>query len=263
MQRHVDAGEPWQCSQCSIWRAPSEYGREHQRPQATFYRVCITCDAHKQCFICHERKDSTAFAKAAWATRRAARRICKACVRGCWTCRACRQRLPKANFRNYMRGRTKEDQDGTQVRDVCRQQKRRKRTAIAARLFLQERRRKVRRQAVMAEVRAEIALRRVAPTTQQQTSPKNPIEARGRATERKEYNALIAKQKLTAAFGLEMSKPLGIVASSFVFEMASWHVRLPMLAPAVARKSAQRRPLEEYESNTRSLMGKCVQQLFG
>ena len=76
-------------------------------------------------------------------------------------------------------------------------------------------------------------------------------------------NALIAKQKLTAAFGLEMSTPLGIVASSFVFEMASWHVRLPMLAPAVARKSAQRRPLEEYESNTRSLMGKCVQQLFG
>ena len=265
VQRHVDAGGPWQCSQCSIWRAPSEYGREHQRPQATFYRVCITCDARKQCFICHESKDSTAFAEAAWATRRAARRICKACgcrVRGCWTCRACRQRLPKANVRNYMRGRTKEDQNGTQVCDVCRQQKRRKRTAIAARLFLQERRRKVRRQAVMAEVRAEIALRRVAPTMQQQTSPKNPIEARGRATERKEYECPYCQAKTYSSVrtgnvhaaghcGKQFRVRNGVVARSFTH------------APAVARKSAQRRPLEEYESNTRSLMGKCVQQLFG
>ena len=159
-------------------------------------------------------------------------------ARGYWTCRACRQRLPKANFRNYMRGRTKEDQDGTQVCDNCRQQKLRKRTAIAARLFLHERRRKVRRQDVIAEVRAEIARCRVAPTTQQQTSPKNPIVEARTATQRKNTQALMDPTPAIRRRKIEYQCPYchasacstvrngtvhgqGIVANSFASKMAS------------------------------------------
>ena len=76
-------------------------------------------------------------------------------------------------------------------------------------------------------------------------------------------NALIAKKKYIAAFAQETSKSQGIVASSFALEMVSWCVRSPTLAPAVARRSGQRRRLDGYGSNTGSLMGNRARQPSG
>ena len=76
-------------------------------------------------------------------------------------------------------------------------------------------------------------------------------------------NALIAKKKYMVAFAQETSKSQGIVASSFALEMVSWCVRSPTLAPAVARRSGQRRRLDGYGSNTGSLMGNRARQPSG
>ena len=76
-------------------------------------------------------------------------------------------------------------------------------------------------------------------------------------------NALIAKKKRTAAFGLERSTPEGIVARSFASEMASWYARSPMLAPNVARRSNLRRLLAKYKANTKRRKGKLVEQPHG
>ena len=76
-------------------------------------------------------------------------------------------------------------------------------------------------------------------------------------------SARIATRKRTAAFALAKFRSQGIAASSFVFEMGTSYVRSPMLAPAVARRSSQRKRLEEYGSNTRSLMEKLVPQPCG
>ena len=73
----------------------------------------------------------------------------------------------------------------------------------------------------------------------------------------------IATRKRTAAFALAKFRSQGIAASSFVFEMGTSYVRSPMLAPAVARWSSRRKRPEDYRSNTRSLMGKLVQQPCG
>ena len=75
--------------------------------------------------------------------------------------------------------------------------------------------------------------------------------------------ARTAKRKRIASFARERFTSQGTAASSFVFEMATWYVRSPTLVPAVARRCSQRRRLEDYESNTRSLMGKLVQQPSG
>ena len=88
---------------------------------------------------------------------------------------------------------------------------------------------------------------------------------RGKARRRNRMstNARTAKRKRIASLARERFMSQGTAASSFVFEMATWYVRSPMLVPAVARRCIQRRRLEDYESNTRSLMGKLVQQPSG
>ena len=74
-------------------------------------------------------------------------------------------------------------------------------------------------------------------------------------------SARTATRRRTAAFALARFRSQGIAASSFVFDMATSCVRSPMLAPAVARRSSQRKRREEYRANTRSLMEKHAQQL--
>ena len=76
-------------------------------------------------------------------------------------------------------------------------------------------------------------------------------------------SARTATRRRTAAFALARFRSQGIAASSFVFDMATSCVRSPMLAPAVARRSSQRKRREEYRANTRSLMEKHAQQLSG
>ena len=86
---------------------------------------------------------------------------------------------------------------------------------------------------------------------------------KGHAVERKEYECPYCQEKYIAAFAQETSKSQGIVASSFALEMVSWCVRSPTLAPAVARRSGQRRRLDGYGSNTGSLMGNRARQPSG
>ena len=50
---------PYRCTQCGLWHAACHFATTHQNPRWSVYRVCLSCDAKKQCFLCgtkaHER----------------------------------------------------------------------------------------------------------------------------------------------------------------------------------------------------------------
>ena len=88
-KHYVDAGTPWQCNVCKLWHVEENFPAKHRQRQCSFYRVCLTCDWKKTCFICGVAKPEAEFGPAAWKARNAERRCCRNCatkLRGYWTC---------------------------------------------------------------------------------------------------------------------------------------------------------------------------------
>ena len=66
IRRHVEAQQPWQCMACTAWKQEDAFKTEHARPQATFYRICKTCEQTQVCSVCNTRKDEKKFSGGAW-----------------------------------------------------------------------------------------------------------------------------------------------------------------------------------------------------
>ena len=61
--RHVENGEPWQCSVCCCWRGPAQFPAKHQKPSCAFYRVCLTCKELKKCDLCGQHLEEKTSAR--------------------------------------------------------------------------------------------------------------------------------------------------------------------------------------------------------
>ena len=158
--RHRDAGEPYQCSICRLWFSEEVFPMKHRRNANSFYRVCHACELRKPCYICHIKKAECEYSASAWKSRHADRRVCTACVgtkkaKGQWTCAACHRSVWQHSFTMWRR-RRHSGQDGTQVCDECYRTTTLKSVTAKARGRLRERRAKIRRRAIVEEVRAEI-----------------------------------------------------------------------------------------------------------
>lgn len=184
VSRHRAAGEPYQCSICQFWFPEDGFPPHQRHRQCSLYRVCLTCEIRKPCARCKQRKVAADFARSAWKTRAASRRICRACAtkaRGCWTCKACRQARPKEQFNVFARRRAS-GQNGTQVCDICLRDAILTRTAARTTHRLTRRRREVRKKEILDEVRREIALQ-VRGRPKQCEAPAAPAPKRARQTE--------------------------------------------------------------------------------
>ena len=51
IRRHVEAQQPWQCMACTAWKQEDAFMAKHARPQATFYRICKTCEQTQVCIV--------------------------------------------------------------------------------------------------------------------------------------------------------------------------------------------------------------------
>ena len=51
-----EAGTPYRCTQCGLWHAACHFASKHQNPRWSMYRVCLSCDAKKQCFFANSSK---------------------------------------------------------------------------------------------------------------------------------------------------------------------------------------------------------------
>ena len=113
--RHVEDGEPWQCSVCSCWRGPGQFPAKHQRAQCAFYRVCMTCNDLKKCALCERLLEEKEFSKGQWKRTRSGQRVCRACQKhGQWTCFLCNTRRLHTYFSRWApkpRTRTKRTTD--------------------------------------------------------------------------------------------------------------------------------------------------------
>ena len=154
--RHVQDGEPWQCSVCSSWREPAQFPAKHQRAQCQFYRVCLTCKEQKKCELCERLLEEKEFGKPQWKRKRSGQRVCTACQkRGQWTCFVCKTRRLRTHFSRWTQTRTC-GQNGRQKCNICINMKHAGRRTHAR---LQRRRRKVAEEKVaqvLRDVRAEI-----------------------------------------------------------------------------------------------------------
>ena len=54
-----EAGTPYRCTQCGLWHAACHFASKHQNPRWSMYRVCLTCDAVKQCCVCKKTNEGT------------------------------------------------------------------------------------------------------------------------------------------------------------------------------------------------------------
>ena len=97
--RHVDNGQPWQCSMCCCWRSPAQFPAKHQKASCAFYRVCLTCKETKACGLCGKHLEEKNFSKGQWRRTRGGQRVCRACQRkGQWTCAVCGRRVLQTHF---------------------------------------------------------------------------------------------------------------------------------------------------------------------
>ena len=137
--RHVENGEPWQCSVCCCWRGPAQFPTKHQKASCAFYRVCLTCKELKKCDLCDQLLEEKEFSKAKWLRTRCGQRVCTACQkRGQWTCSVCKTRRLQTHFSLW--GKNHKGQHGEQQCNICIHMKRaRQRTHTR----LQRRRNKV------------------------------------------------------------------------------------------------------------------------
>ena len=285
--RHVEDGAPWQCSVCSCWREPGQFPTKHQRAQCSFYRVCLTCKEQKKCDLCERDLEENQFSKPQWTRTRSGQRVCTACQKlqhGQWTCAVCA--TPVVCTHTSQVGGKPGQADKTDARSViyayAYSVRANEQTPGCSDAAARSRRLRLQRSCERCVQKFRRRTQRSAgsPTSRQQQQKdqpqqKNPKKNASTDTRKRldaskvqrrsgrSTSARTATRRRTAAFALARFRSQGIAASSFVFDMATSCVRSPMLAPAVARRSSQRKRREEYRANTRSLMEKHAQQLSG
>ena len=176
--RKREAGTPYRCTQCGLWHAACHFMRKHQNPRWSMYRVCMSCDTKKQCFVCQSKQTKEHFGASAWMAREPKRRVCLQCqtkTRGSWKCAACQQRKPQQQFSNFI-GKRLSGKDGTQTCNACHtvlaQAVLRKRAAASSISRLEPLRKKLRRTQVLRETWEAIAEHRKNRTHQTMTSEK-------------------------------------------------------------------------------------------
>ena len=105
IRRHVEAQQPWQCMACTAWKQEDAFKAEHARPQATFYRICKTCEQTQVCSVCNRRKDEKKFSAGAWKRARAGGRVCLDCsgkAWGWWRCSICKVKQAACAFESWL-----------------------------------------------------------------------------------------------------------------------------------------------------------------
>ena len=159
-----EAGTPYRCTQCGLWHAACHFATKHQNPRWSLYRVCLTCNATRQCFSCMRKLTEEYFTASAWKTSKPNRRLCIACqqkCRGRWTCAQCCRKLPVLHFSHYSALRPGAGQNGRQTCDACRaiavQATVRKRAAQRTAQRVQPLRKKLRVQQTLRETWEAIA----------------------------------------------------------------------------------------------------------
>ena len=78
---------------------------KHASPQATFYRICKTCEQTQLCSVCNTRKAEQKFAAAAWKRARNGGRVCLDCsgkAWGWWRCSVCNVKQAASAFEGWL-----------------------------------------------------------------------------------------------------------------------------------------------------------------
>ena len=178
--RHREAGEAYQCNVCKFWFDETGFSATHRQRQCSFYRVCLTCEIRKACYRCKTHKAAEQYTASAWKARNADRRICRDCatkLRGCWTCQACRQTIPKSHFQTFLQTHPA-GQHGNQVCDTCQRTTALQRYAARTAGRLQRHRARTRRREVLEEVRREVTAIVQSRSAQQQDMSRAPPSPR-------------------------------------------------------------------------------------
>ena len=105
IRRHVEAQQPWQCMACTAWKQEDAFMAKHAKPQATFHRICTTCEATQVCTVCKVRKDENKFSTAAWKRARHGSRVCLDCggkAWGWWRCSVCKVKEAAPAFESWL-----------------------------------------------------------------------------------------------------------------------------------------------------------------
>ena len=105
IRRHVEAQQPWQCMTCAAWKQEDAFKAKHASPQATFYRICATCEQTQVCSVCNARKDENKFSAAAWKRARTGGRVCLDCSGGAWgwwRCSVCKVKQAACAFEAWL-----------------------------------------------------------------------------------------------------------------------------------------------------------------
>ena len=157
-----EAGTPYRCTQCGLWHAAAHFASKHHNPRWSLYRVCMSCDAVKQCFSCTKKLTKEYFTVPAWKASKPERRLCLHCQKqGKWTCARCHQKLPTLQFSHYNKMRPGGGQNGRQTCNACRaivvQANVRKRAAKSSIQRLQSVRETLRRRQILRETWEAIA----------------------------------------------------------------------------------------------------------
>ena len=149
---------------------PATLATKHQNPRWSMYRVCLSCDAKRDCFLCHIKYTKDYFSHMAWQTKDPKRRLCLQCqakTRGSWKCMVCHQRRSRHQFSNFM-SRRPSGQDGTQICDTCHtakvQHAIRKRAAASSTARLGPLRKRVRQRQIIQDTWEAIAASKQART---------------------------------------------------------------------------------------------------
>ena len=105
IRQHVEAQQPWQCMACTAWKQEDAFMAKHASPQATFYRICKTCEQTQVCSVCKTRKDESKFSAATWKRARNGGRVCLDCSRkawGWWRCSVCKVQQAACAFEAWL-----------------------------------------------------------------------------------------------------------------------------------------------------------------
>ena len=105
IRRHVEAQQPWQCMACTAWKQEDAFKTEHAKPQATFYRICKTCEQTQVCSVCNTRKDQKKFSGGAWKRTRRGGRVCLDCSGKAWgwcRCSVCKVKQAACAFDSWL-----------------------------------------------------------------------------------------------------------------------------------------------------------------
>ena len=147
------------------------------------YRVCLSCDAVKECFVCAKKQTKEYFGVTAWRANKPTRRVCLQCQtksRGSWKCASCHKRQPQLQFSNFVAQRPS-GQDGTQICNTCQteitQTALRKRAVKTSLARLEPLRKRVRRADILRDTWEAIARKRNAETLLRTETQMNIVTA--------------------------------------------------------------------------------------